>query len=227
MELNTIYCMDCLDGMKEMEDKSVDLVLTDPPYNINLTPPRGLTESILNDNMGKDEFIGLLQGCAEEFKRLLKDDTFFITFCGWSTIPEYRSVFDEYFTLKSMPVWIKNNFGIGYYTRPQYEPCLLYLNGEPNPLEKPISDVWRFNRVMQPVHSCEKPVGLMEYITNTFSKPNDLILDPFIGSGTTAVACAKHQRNFIGFELEQKYVDIANKRVKPWLQQERLQGVFE
>lgn len=67
----------------------------------------------------------------------------------------------------------------------------------------------------------------MEYITNTFSKPNDLILDPFIGSGTTAVACAKHQRNFIGFELEQKYVDIANKRVKPWLQQERLQGVFE
>lgn len=219
MDINIIHNEDCITGMSRIEKNSIDMILTDPPYNINLIPQRGITDSIANDNMERDDFIELLNGCASEFKRVLKEDTFFLTFCGWSTIPEYRAVFDGYFELKSMPIWVKNNFGIGYYTRPQYEPCLLYLNGKPPVPDKATSDVWKFDKVNNPTHSCEKPVRLIQHILRHFSKPNDVVLDPFMGSGTTAVACLKTQRRFVGFELEQRYVDMANKRIKPWLQQ--------
>jgi len=214
--------MDCLEGMKLLDDNSVDMVLTDPPYNINLIPQRGLTNPIENDNLNKEDFITLLNSCATEFKRILKQNTFFLTFCGWPTIPEYRQTFDKQFELKSMPIWIKNNFGIGYYTRPQYEPCLLYLNGNPSPLEKPISDVWKFNKVLKPIHSCEKPINLIQHIIRHFSKEGNLILDPFMGSGTTAIAALQTNRKFIGFEIDEKYCEIATKRIKPWLEQTRL-----
>ena len=214
IELNKNHCMDCLEGMKQMEDKSVDLIVTDPPYNINLKPQRGLTASILNDNMGKVEFKNFLRKVFEQIKRVLKDNSFLIIFISWSTIPLFREVLDSMFTLKSMPIWVKNNFGIGYYTRPQYEPCFLYMKGEPKSLKKPVSDVWKFNKVLAPIHSCEKPIKLMNFIVKTFSiNKDDLILDPFMGSGTTAVACKQLGRNFIGFEISQKYVDIANKRL--------------
>jgi DNA modification methylase len=110
--INKVHCADCLEFMKQIPDKSIDLVLTDPPYNINLQPQRGLTDAIENDNMLSEDFIEFIDKYFSECKRILKDDTFLITFLGWSTIPEFRQVCDKYFTLKSMPIWVKNNFGI-------------------------------------------------------------------------------------------------------------------
>lgn len=214
MEVNKIYNMDCLEGMKQLEDNSIDCIITDPPYNIDLVPQRGLTDSIINDNMSELDFEKFLDDIFKQVNRVLKDDSFLIIFTGWSTIPSFRNVLDKYFDLKSMPVWIKNNFGIGYYTRPQYEPCFLYLKGKPKPLEKPVSDVWKFNKVLNLKHSCEKPIALMRFIVKNFTKENNLVLDLFMGSGTTAVACKQLNRRFIGFELEKKYVDIANKRLQ-------------
>ena len=214
IELNKIHCMDCLEGMKLMPDNSVDSIITDPPYNINFKPQRGLTDSIENDNMEKEDFKFFLMNIFKEVDRVLKDNSFLIIFSGWSTIPLFRIILDELFILKSMPVWVKNNFGIGYYTRPQYEPCFLYFKGNPKPLIKPISDVWFFNRLLKLKHSCQKPEKLMRFIVKTFTKENDLILDPFIGSGTTAVACKQLNRKYIGFELDPEYVNIANKRLE-------------
>lgn len=223
-ELNKIYCMDCLEGLKRLPNNSIDLVVTDPPYNINLVPQRGITKSIENDNLTDEDFELFLEDIFKEIKRIMKEDTFIICFTGWSTIPSFRKVLDGLFTLKAMPVWVKNNFGIGYYTRPQYEHCFLYLNGRPKPLKNPISDVWHFDRVLKPVHSCEKPKELIRYIIKSFSNnEKDIVLDPFMGSGTTAVACKQLDRNFIGFELSQEYVDIANKR----LEQDNLSGWFQ
>ena len=213
IELNKIYCGDCLEVMKQIPDKSIDLVLTDPPYNINLQPQRGLTDAIENDNMLSEDFIEFIDKYFSECKRILKDDTFLITFLGWPTIPEFRQVCDKYFTLKSMPIWVKNNFGIWYYTRPQYEPMLLYLNGKPPVLEHPISDVIKEDKVQIPVHSCEKPVGIMRFLLNSFSKKWDTIFDWFWWVWNLFVACKELGRNFIGIEKEQKYVDIANKRL--------------
>jgi DNA modification methylase len=112
-----------------------------------------------------------------------------------------------------MPIWVKNNFGIWYYTRPQYEPMLLYLNWKPPVLERPISDVIYEDKIQIPVHSCEKPVNLYRYLLNNFSKEWDTIFEWFWGVCWIAIACKELRRNYIVCELEQKYVDIANKRL--------------
>ena len=194
-------------------DNSVDLIVTDPPYGINLIPQRRITKSIKNDNMDNFSFEVFLNDIFYKINRILKNDSFLIVFIGWPTIPTFRKILDKYFILKSMPIWVKNNWGIGYYTRPQYEPCFLYFKGNPKPLNNPVSDVWKFNRVYKPIHSCEKPINLMKFIIKNFTIENNIILDPFMGSGTTAVACKQLDRDFIGFEISQEYVDIANKRL--------------
>lgn len=213
LETNKIYNMDCLEGLRQMEDESVDLVLTDPPYNINVVSQRGTNKSLENDNLNQYAFKSLLFELSKEMKRVLKKDTFIVCFCGWSTSHIFREVMDEFFTLKSMPIWVKNNWGLGYYTRPQYEPALLYLNGTPKPLEKPISDVWQFKRLNNPIHIAQKPEDLIQHIARSFSKEGDLVLNPFMGSGTTAVAFQQLNRRFIGFEISKEYCDIANKRL--------------
>lgn len=222
LRLNKIYCVDCLEGMKHLDDKSVDIVITDSPYNINLTPKRNLTDKIENDNLYEEVFRCWLNNIFVEINRVLKNNSFLIIFTGWSTIPLFRSVLDRYFTLKSMPIWVKNNFGIGYYTRPQYESAFLYFKGNPRPLIKPISDVWKFNRILRPVHSCEKPVKLMRFIIKSFIKENEIILDPFSGVGPVSIAAKELNRKYIAFELEQRYIDITNKR----LQQEGIKQWF-
>ena len=216
MELNKIYNMDCLEGLKLLEDSSIDCIITDPPYNINLKPQRKKTKSIDNDNFDKKDFEKILNGWFKEIDRVLKNDSFCIVFVGWFTIPSFRNVIDKYFILKSMPIWVKNNFGIGYYTRPQYEPMLLYLKGKPKPLNKPISDVMKFNRVLKPIHSCEKPLSLMRHLVKNFSKENDIILDCFAGSGSTLIASKELDRNFIGFEINNEYFEICNNKLKKY-----------
>jgi len=213
MELNKIYNLDCIEFLKSVSTKSVDIIITDPPYNINLKPQRKKTKSIENDNLPKKDFILFLNKVFKEIKRILKDNKFLFIFCGWSTIPEFREVLDKYFKLKSMPIWVKNNFGIGYYTRPQYEPCLFYFKGEPKPLKNPVSDVWKFNKVSKPIHSCEKPISLIKFIIKNFSNKNDIVLDPFMGSGSTAIAAHHLKRQYIGSEINTKYCEIINKRL--------------
>lgn len=204
---------DSLKLLKTVNDKTIDLIITDPPYNINLQPQRGKTEAIANDNMEKWEFLKFLDIYFKECKRVLKDDTFLFSFLWWPTIPEFREICDQYFTLKSMPIWVKNNFGIWYYTRPQYEPCLMYLNGKPPVLENPPSDVWEFARVQKPIHSCEKPVELYEFILARFSNKWDTILDWFAWVWGLWVACKRMWRNCILMEQEEKYCKIIQKRL--------------
>ena len=223
LELNKIYCMDCLDGIKSLPDNSIDLVITDPPYNINLKPQRKKTKSIENDNMKDNDFGVFLNKIFLEINRVLKENSFLIIFTGWSTIPTFRKVLDNYFELKSMPIWVKNNFGIGYYTRPQYEPCFLYLKGKPQILDRPISDVWKFNKIQSPIHSCEKPIKLMRFILKSFGKQNQIVLDPFGGVGAVFKAAKELSMNFIGFEISEEYCKIANKR----LEQETVESWFD
>lgn len=134
--------------MASVPTESVDLVLTDPPYNINLAPQRGTFEAIQGDNMSPEEFSSFLEAIFSECYRALKPDTILISFMGWQTIPIFEwALTAAGFSIKSMPIWVKNNFGIGYYTRPQYEPLYLCFKGTPPTPETPISDVlhqrWR------------------------------------------------------------------------------------
>lgn len=209
--INQIIQGDCLEVMQGIPDKSVDAIITDPPYGMDLQPQRGITQAIEGDK--PQEARELWAQFVPETYRILKDDTASIFFARWSEV-WCKEVLEQYFTVKACIVWVKNNFGIGYYTRPQHEFIWYCHKGKPPLPKTPQSDVWLEPKVLKPIHSCEKPTGLIERAIDFTTIENGILLDPFLGSGTTAVAALNTGRFFIGIEKEPKYVEIARKRVE-------------
>jgi len=207
LEMNKIYCGDCLELMKELPDKSVDLVLTDPPYGINVIGGNKPFGSIGGNNIVK----------TNKYLPIVNDDIK-IDFSEMFRVSRNQVIFGgNYFDLpisKGWIVWdkkIKNdwddNFSDGELIWTSFNKPLkifhkLYMGC--------LQDGKREIRQ----HPTQKPTELIGWIIEKYSQPNDLILDPFIGSGTTAVACIKTNRNFIGMEISPEYCKIANKRIQ-------------
>jgi len=196
---------------KLMEGQKADMVFTDPPYGIDFAPPRGTHDKIMNDNLDESAFSDFLDAsflCAFSY---MKPDTYAFVWTGWSKIGAFEKSLKKFFKIQAMHVWVKNNFGIGYYSRPKHEPFYLCLNGKPvYPANAP-ADVWEAKKVHKTVHSCEKPVDLIVNIFDTYHK-NSEVLDLFGGSGSTLIACEKSQRKAHLMELDPKYVDVMVKR---------------
>ena len=221
-ELNKIYCMDCLEGLKKIPDNSVDLVLTDPPYGINFIPQRENSklrlgsECIENDDkIGKEWVKWFMPICKEAF-RILKDKGVTYFFSGFNPYYYYYYFLMECgFEIKANLIWVKNNFGIGYHFRRQYEQILVGFKGEVETPKKAMSDVIFEKKIngQDLLHSCQKPERLIHKLIKQYSKEDELVIDMFMGSGTTAVACKQLNRKFIGFEINPEYVKIANKRL--------------
>ena len=156
--LNEIYNEDCITAMGTLPDSCIDFILTDPPYNISFSSRRRKNKFkvILNDDLTNDDFDALLKNYFTQCFRVLKKNTFLITFMDWSTIPAFnKALTDAGFEIKSMPIWVKNNFGLGFYTRPQYEPMYLCMKGKPKPPNNAISDVLNYAKVQDLIHSCQ------------------------------------------------------------------------
>lgn len=218
-ELNNIYNEDCLLAMPDIPAESVDMVLTDPPYNIAFSSQRRKDkfEVIANDDLSDNDFAALLSTYFAECYRILKPDTFLVSFMGWSTIPFFeKAITAAGFTIKSMPIWVKNNFGLGFYTRPQYEPMYLAMKGNPKPPQTAISDVLTFAKVnsVDLKHSCQKPIPLLQKLISTFAFTGGTIFDGFMGSGSTAIAARKLCYKYLGFEIDKKAFDNAQTRIK-------------
>ena len=220
MRLNYIDNIDCLEGMKAIPDGSVDLIVTDPPYLISYATnsrkdkTHDFCSTIANDNNP-----ALIRDCLLECYRVLKPDSAAYVFCSAKTLDVFKSFATEAgFTVKNTIVWVKNNWTAGdlkaQYGQ-QYEPLLLLNKGRAIIRGKRLTDVWTFDRVAgkKQVHQNQKPVELIVQCIDKHSGTGDVVLDPFMGSGTTAVACVKTGRNFIGFELSQEYHAIALQRV--------------
>ncbi len=191
-------------------------MITDPPYGINFASNhrKEKFEVIANDNLTEAEFSALLAAYFKGCYELLKNDSFLITFMGWQTTDIFKqALLTAGFTIEKMPIWVKNNFGLGYYMRPQYEPMYLCLKGKPAPPDTAISDVLFFPKVKDLIHSCQKPLDLICKLIATFTKPGDLIFDGFMGSATTAAAAIRMQRHYIGCEIDKTSYENAIKRI--------------
>jgi DNA modification methylase len=195
-----------------MNGEKADMVFTDPPYNIGFKPQRGTHDEIMNDNMGEAEFESFLGEIFSRCDEVLKDDSVLISFMGWSTIAEFQKVLRGRFQIKSMPIWVKNNFGIGYFTRPKHEPSFLCLKGKPEKPKVAPADVFECAKVHKTVHSCEKPVDLILSMIEPFSKSGSVFYEPFGGSGSTLIACEKTKRKCRMMELDPKYIDVIIER---------------
>jgi DNA modification methylase len=196
---------------KLMDGQKADVLFTDPPYGIDFAPQRGTHGKILNDALTGTEFDDFLDDVFGAALVSMKPDTYAFVWTGWSKIGAFERSLGKYFKIQAMHVWVKNNFGIGYYSRPKHEPFYLCLNGKPVYPNKAPADVWDFAKVQKTIHSCEKPVGLIQEILDVYHK-NSIVLDLFGGSGSTLIACEKTNRHAMLMELDPKYCDVIVKR---------------
>ena len=216
MRLNYIDNIDCLEGMKYIPDKSVDLIVTDPPYGINYASAWVKDKSkrlggILND---KTPFTAFLP----EALRVLKPSGALYIFTRWDVQQKFIDAAQENGgRTKSIIIGDKGAHGMGDLKAAygsKYE-SILFIPGRDFafPGKRP-QDIVAVPKVPAGalVHPNEKPCALIEKLINDASRLNAVVLDPFMGSGTTAVACINTGRNYIGFELDEKYHAIAEQR---------------
>lgn len=227
LELNRIYNEDCLEGMKRIPDGSVDLVVTDPPYLMGYKTGRRkdkthqFCQEIANDS--GDAAKELIKAVIHECYRVLKPNSAMYCFCSDKTLDWFKPEIElAGFNYKNSIIWLKNSHTAGDLVAQfgkKYEPLIYVNKGRAPILGGRITDVWEFPRVAgkTQLHQNQKPTALIEQAVKCSSEPGQTVLDPFIGSGTTAVACINTGRNFIGFELDTNYWEIANKRIEDTL----------
>jgi len=228
LRLNKIYCWNCLEFMRILPDKCIDLVITDPPYLIENTRAgwkSNLAESIQWMNTELWEWIlteWITDEYLEELVRVCKNTNIYLR-CNHKQIKQYLDFFVWKYECKfDILIWNKTNatplfhnkyltdkeyclyFRKWWYCDPKsYESAKTVFNGPINIIDKNLR--W---------HPTIKPLEIIKRLVDNSSKIWQTILDPFLWSWTTAIACKELGRNRIGIEIEQKYVDIANKRLE-------------
>lgn len=218
VEINQVYNCDCRELMRKMVGggQQVQFILTDPPYGIEFQSQRRGEKfgKIIGDNFNDSEQVDAIYEYFDLCYKILEDDKFLVSFMSWKTIPQFNDAITQAgFTIKSMPIWVKNNFGLGYYTRPQYEPMYLALKGNPPPPQTAISDVISCAKVADLIHSCQKPTDLLCKLINTFSQEGDTVFDGYGGSFSTCVASRMCGRNYISCEIDEKLFEIGSKNL--------------
>lgn len=231
---------DCIKNMKELQPKSIDLILCDLPY--------GTTRNKWDSIIPLDEL-------WEQYNRIIKDNgvivltaqTPFDKVLGASNLKmlRYEWIWEKtsatgHLNAKKMPMKAHENILIFYKKLPTYNPQKTFgherkvskavhkinskdstnygdsVNTTYDSTERYPRDVVKFKTDKQKsaLHPTQKPVALMEYLIKTYTNEGDLVLDSCMGSGTTGVACVNTNRNFIGIELEDKYFEIAKQRIE-------------
>lgn len=201
---------DCLEVMKTLPDGSVDAVITDPPYGVDY---RGRWNSEWAP-IANDKRLGWLPEFAKDLVRITKIDGFVVCFYGWPHAGVFLDAFNAAgFRPSSHLVFVKNQMGLGYNTRGKHEQAYLFSKGKPK-ADLVLPDVLPWTRVVKPVHPTQKPLDAIEPLCERFACRDATVLDPFMGSGTTGVACVRTGRNFIGIELDAGYFAIARSRIE-------------
>lgn len=237
-ELNRIYCIDCLKAMKQMPDECVDLIVTDPPYNTGMTKKETKSSKkpwlfgFFNDSYSEWEYLKLVRDSCIEWYRLLKKDKGGYLFINWKQLGLWINELSQAgFKVKNVIVWDKVVHGLNYqnyaYT---YELIVFFAKGDFYPNNKrnaEYRDLWRIQRDInndnkEEHHETVKQIRVARRPIRHGSNYGELVLDPFMGTGTTAVACKQLKRNFIGFEIDKNYCEVAERR----LSQENLKTFF-
>lgn len=215
---------DCLEFMKDIPDDSVDLIVTDPPYKTitggdsngaNSVRPKGMLSG--NRKLFKFQNMKVCLWMPELY-RILKTKTHCYIFTNSLNLQEILNEATRIgFKLHNILIWEKNNCTPSQYYMKNCEYVIFLRKGKAKWINN-IGDsktVHKFNNIIgSKLHPTEKPVDLIEFYVKNSSNPNDVVLDPFMGSGTTGVACVNTNRNFIGMELNEKYFHIAKERIE-------------
>lgn len=220
MKIDKIYNADCIEGLRNIPDKSIDCVLTDIPYNKINRADNGLR------NLDK--------GCADigifdlrDLTSTLCDKTkgSIYMFCGSEQLSTIRATMAEKGMSTRVIVWEKTNpspmngqkiwlSGIELCVFGKWGGATYNLHCKNTVLRYPCGE--------SKLHPTQKPLNLFRYLLQASTNEGDVVLDPFIGSGTTALACIKDKRHFVGFELNPHFFHIAEQRIQAELSQGNL-----
>ena len=214
-----LYQGDCLEIMGGIKDKSVDLIVTDPPYLMDYQSNRRKKEDRFDKIKNDKGNYMLIQDYLEECHRIMKDNTAIYCFCSWHNIDFFKNEFEKHFKLKNILVWNKNNHGAGDLKgsyAPKHEFILFGHKGRTLLREKRIADVIDCPKISSNklTHPTEKPQDLLEIFIKQSSDVGSIIFDGFMGTGSCGIAAKKLNRNFIGIELDEKYFNIAKDRLE-------------
>ena len=204
---NQVLHGDCIAIMKAMPGESVDLSVTDPPYLVNYQPRDGR-------RCANDDNHGWLAPAFRELYRVLKPDRFCVSFYGWPWIDRFMQAWKQSgFRPVSHLTWVKSHCSREGYTRSYHEVGFLLAKGKPPRPAKPISDVLPWEYTGNELHPNQKPVIGITPLIEAYSKPGDIVLDPFSGSGTTGVAARACDRRFILIEKVFRDCQVSRQRL--------------
>lgn len=228
-----LFLGDCLEGMKSIPDESVHLICTDPPYGVGYVTnrrktvevPGGVMDAlentkdvvrpVANDAVWNPDWFKVV---VEECCRVLHDDTHFYSFVSDVLLSEHVRIIKDCFQLKNILVWDKGTHTAGdlegsYSKRTEFiifahKGRRLLKNGRPE-------NLIQINKVAPDrlLHNCEKPLLLMSMLIESSTDPGEIVCDPFVGSGTTLLAARGLGRQYLGWEVDPKNYEIAEKRL--------------
>lgn len=225
IQTNVLICGDCVNEMEQLPNESIDLVITDPPYGI-------MKKEFAFENFDVD----WIRLWLSQLHRVLKPDGAVYSFYSQFHIHIFQPLLMEHFKLHNIIVWhYPNNCG-GYagflagkhcYSK-RWQPIFFASKGAPR---HSVRTKWQryhtnnYDVITEPVpqrtfrqdrkiHPMQKPINLIKRLILASSEQDELILDPFAGSGTTLVAAKELGRDYIGIEISQEYCDIAQKRIR-------------
>jgi DNA modification methylase len=221
----TIYHGDALSVLDDIEEHAA-AVVTDPPYasgarqeaqrsasGAMLRGQRWAAKPIENDQMTTTGFVWLMREMCFAIRPILHDGGSLLTFIDWRQWPSLvGAVESTNLRVNGMVVWDKCSYGLGNGFRAQHELVLFASNGTPRVSDRGTSNVLAFRRDGNDDHPSPKPVALMRALIAVVSDRNELIVDPFMGAGSTLVAARESGRRAIGIEVEERYCEIAAQR---------------
>jgi adenine-specific DNA-methyltransferase len=204
---NQVIAGDCLRILPQIAEASVDLVLTDPPYLVSYRGRDGRTIS-------GDRRADWLRPAFEQLFRVLKPDSFCICFYGWNSADLFIDAFRAAgFRIVGHLAFVKPYASSVRYLSRHHEVAYLLAKGRPSEPKQSIADVLEWNYTGNPLHPTQKPLSAILPLVSTFSKPGDLVLDPFAGSGTTLAAARLLGRRYTGIETDTAYCKAAQDRL--------------
>jgi len=207
LPINRILDGDCTRILSTLPSASVDLVVTDPPYGVRY-------RDRLNRTIANDDRPERILGAFNDLYRVLKPDTFCVSFYGWNRVDAFLAAWRRAgFVPVGHLVWHKSYASSRGFLETRHEQAYLLAKGHPAKPAQPLVDVQPWQYSGNSNHPTEKAVSVLRPLIESFSKPGDLVLDAFAGSGSTCVAAAECGRRYLGIELDAQYCELARRRL--------------
>ncbi len=206
--------------LKKIPDESVDLIIIDPPYGIEFDTNFRTEESetIGEISLDNEKIFETFPEVVRECYRILKNNSALYCFSKWSATHKFIEPLQKYFRIKNRLNWVKNNWSMGDLTGSyamQCEDIIFAVKGRHILNDGRDTDYLNFPRVSNHalLHSHQKPTELLDFLIKKSSKKGDTVLDCYMGSGSTIISAANLGRKSIGIELNDKYIEVLNKRL--------------